>query len=443
MLSQFVNEPCTVRKRGQKRKKPIPSGPSVVMMEDTGVKGLVEHFATKCSTENSNPKRSRLEHTPNCYTPSIPRLTPLSRNKGPRPSPLQLMQLGSLTEAFEEKDGVSCFMGDAMDYFEAHKGPCPRGSGKSLADLELPGMDEYEKIMKRLNEKNQKWRDKILQKYRKDWPKWRQSLLSGFNLLFSGVGSKKRFLQKFSSEMLELEGPVVLINGYFPKITVKMILNTLSATLKIGGSSDSYKHAEMICEAMNLKDAVVPRLFVHLNNIDGKPLGQRESQQVLSRLAVHPKIHFLASIDHLNAPLLWDRGMLENFSWLRIEIPTYQPYSAETAFEASLVTGDQSTQRAKGINHVLDSLTPNHCEILMILGEQIVDEGKTEGLTFQEYFRLCEDNVLVSTDVEFRQHLDEMMTHDLIHTKKGSKGTEKYIIPYNEEIIMEHILSRG
>merc|ERR1719450_1790311 len=125
-----------------------------------------------------------------------------------------------------------------------------------------------------------------------------------------------------------------------------------------------------------------------------------------------------------------------------MEIPTYLPYTAETAFESPLVAGDQSSQRAKGINHVLDSLTPNNCDILTILAEQMVNEAKTEGLSFQEYFRLCENDMLVNTDVEFRQHLDEMLTHDLVVIKKTSKGTSKYVIPYKEEIIRQNIMAR-
>ena len=47
-------------------------------------------------------------------------------------------------------------------------------------------------------------------------------------------------------------------------------------------------------------------------------LRNEESQAALAELAASPVIHFAASIDHVNAPLMWDVGLAEKFNWVRV-----------------------------------------------------------------------------------------------------------------------------
>lgn len=52
-------------------------------------------------------------------------------------------------------------------------------------------------------------------------------LRGGFNLLFHGLGSKKHVLTAFARQWLT-DGPVVVVNGYFPQITVKTVLDQIT-----------------------------------------------------------------------------------------------------------------------------------------------------------------------------------------------------------------------
>ena len=55
----------------------------------------------------------------------------------------------------------------------------------------------------------------------------------------------------------------------------------------------------------------------------------------------------MASVDHVNAPLLWDKGTAAAFSWLYQELTTYIPYCVETARIQPLLTADRhSTSQA-------------------------------------------------------------------------------------------------
>lgn len=55
-----------------------------------------------------------------------------------------------------------------------------------------------------------------------------------------------------------------------------------------------------------------------------------ECQAVLGKIAATPDIHVVASIDHVNAPLLWDKCAAARFNWLYQELTTFMPYNVET-----------------------------------------------------------------------------------------------------------------
>lgn len=68
-----------------------------------------------------------------------------------------------------------------------------------------------------------------------------------------------------------------------------------------------------------------------------------EAQQLLAELARCPAIRLLASMDHVNAPLLWDRRTAARFNWLHFDVTTYAPYHAEAQEMPSLLIGRRCT----------------------------------------------------------------------------------------------------
>ncbi len=80
--------------------------------------------------------------------------------------------------------------------------------------------------------------DKIIEKFEKYFEQWNMQLRNGFNLLFYGIGSKRKLVSKFAAECLTFsnsnsmdEGkkfhgsgiPVIAIDGYKPKINLKTV----------------------------------------------------------------------------------------------------------------------------------------------------------------------------------------------------------------------------
>lgn len=68
-------------------------------------------------------------------------------------------------------------------------------------------------------------------------------------------------------------------------------------------------------------------------------LRSSEAQGLLAELASMPNISLVASMDHVNTPLLWDKQMAARFDWLYFDVTNYTPYYFETANVPSLLVG--------------------------------------------------------------------------------------------------------
>lgn len=63
-----------------------------------------------------------------------------------------------------------------------------------------------------------------------------------------------------------------------------------------------------------------------------RPLPQlrnEDSQEALAELSASRYVHLVASMDHVNAPLMWDVRLSEKFNWLFHKTHTYKPYVEE------------------------------------------------------------------------------------------------------------------
>lgn len=150
---------------------------------------------------------------------------------------------------------------------------------------------EHERAVKSLNEE-----------YKTYFNKWLTLFDEGFTVLLHGFGSKRNLLQNFHKEKLA-ERHVIVINGFFPSLTVKDILDAIWVDLLEQSSTGGNPHetVNMIEDEMNKIPAL--HLFLIVHNIDGTMLRNAKAQSVLSRLASIKNLHMIGSIDHINTPL--------------------------------------------------------------------------------------------------------------------------------------------
>lgn len=142
----------------------------------------------------------------------------------------------------------------------------------------------------------------IMEEYHSYFSKWMCILNEGFNILLYGLGSKRQLLQKFHREILAQQ-TVLVVNGFFPSLTLKDVLDSITSEILDAGPSPGNPHeaVDMIEEEFEL----IPEthLFLIVHNLDGAMLRNVKAQAILARLARVPNIHMLASIDHINTPL--------------------------------------------------------------------------------------------------------------------------------------------
>jgi len=272
-------------------------------------------------------------------------------------------------------------------------------------------------------------------------------MYNGFSILLYGLGSKKRLIEDFCQHCLSSSCRVV-VNGYFPGLTVKQILSCLSSELL--GHSGSFKspteHAEFVTTTLGASAGkkAPEEVFLPIHNIDGPMLRNERAQTALSVLATSPHIHIVASVDHINAPLLWDQTKLSRFNWLWHDTTTFEPYQEETSYENSLLVRQSGSLVLSSLTHVMRSLTPNARRIFELLAKYQLEHKKEAersylGLSFSECYRKCRERFLVNSDLTLRAQLTEFRDHKLINSAKGTDGVEYLSIPIDDATLSQFI----
>ncbi|KAK7118955.1 hypothetical protein R3I94_020964 [Phoxinus phoxinus] len=329
------------------------------------------------------------------------------------------------------------------EYFEAHSSSKVLTSDRTLQKLHTPQLDR-ETLLRLLSENTPRYAEEIQQlnaKHEKNFQQWMMQMHMGFNIVIYGLGSKKLLLEKFCSSLLS-DCDHVVVNGFFPSITLKAILNSITADVfqHEGSFRNPGDQVDFIVTA--LREDPSNHVFLIVNNIDGPMLRGDRTQHALGQLAALPNMHLLASIDHINAPLIWDQAKMSMFNWLWYETTTYLPYTEETSYENSLLVHQTGALALSSLTHVLRSLTPNARGIFRLLAEfqlENKDNPAYTGLSFQDFYQRCRESFLVNSDITLRTQLTEFRDHKLIRTKKGADGVEYLLIPVDNGTLTDFL----
>ncbi|KAH8326197.1 hypothetical protein KR067_003297 [Drosophila pandora] len=281
----------------------------------------------------------------------------------------------------------------------------------------------------------------IMEEYRSYFPKWMCILNEGFNILLYGLGSKRQLLQSFHQEVLSQQ-TVLVVNGFFPSLTLKDVLDSIIGEILDAGVSPANPHeaVDMIEEEF----ALIPEthLFLIVHNLDGSMLRNVKAQAILSRLARVSNIHLLASIDHINTPLLWDQGKLSSFNFSWWDCTTMLPYTDETAFENSLLVQNSGELALSSMRSVFSSLTTNSRGIYMLIVKyQLKNKGNAtyQGMPFKDLYSSCREAFLVSSDLALRAQLTEFLDHKLVKSKRSVDGSEQLTIPIDNGLLQQFL----
>jgi origin recognition complex subunit 2 len=275
----------------------------------------------------------------------------------------------------------------------------------------------------------------LLNEYRAKFDKWMLLLHEDFNLVTFGLGSKKRLLQDFHRQMLAKKD-VIVVNGLFPSLTIKSVLDAITQGLldRDTGFVTVQEQVAFILSIMN-QTQQSEHIYLIVHNIDGPMLRSSMAQSIFSQLAAHPKIHLICSIDHINAPLIWDQRKTAKFNFVWFDTTTFLPYSEETVNASSFMVEQSGAPTLSSLNRVFESLNANARDIYLIVArfqvhalEDSEEASHYAGLMLSELYQKCREAFLVTSKAALKAQLTEFTDHKVI-SLKSTEGTEHVTIP--------------
>ncbi|CAM8911156.1 hypothetical protein QQ045_031397 [Rhodiola kirilowii] len=337
--------------------------------------------------------------------------------------------------------------GFSRNYFLAKElGGSSKKSANKLSDIDVVDEQELRAAAAEIEVKHEKEIKRLMDEYRSSYSYWLFELRCGFGLLMYGFGSKKELLEDFASTAL-VDYSVFVINGYLQTINIKQAVVALAELLseqlkgKRKTPSGNLTKAHQPFSVRTMDDLLAflngtnmeekdDFICVLIHNIDGPGLRDSETQQYLARIASCAHIRMVASIDHVNAPLLWDKKMVHTqFNWCWYHVPTYSPYKVEGMFFPMILAHGGTAQTTKTAALVLQSLTPNAQSVFKVLAEHQLAHPDEEGMPVNDLYTTCREQFLVTSQVTLNSHLTEFKDHELVKTRRHSDGQDCLHIP--------------
>ncbi|XP_026737065.1 origin recognition complex subunit 2 isoform X2 [Trichoplusia ni] len=326
------------------------------------------------------------------------------------------------------------------NYFMMHSSKKIATSDHTLARLKNLNIDENEAENIELSSEHKSCIDNLCQTHKQLYNKWLYVMSENFNIILYGIGSKRSLLQQFQKQKLK-EFPSIVVNGFFPSLTIKSILETIVIDLLENSSVPSN-----IGDIVNLIDTQLTEnqmdLFLIVHNIDGTMLRNSKAQSTLASLSQIKNVHTIATIDHINAPLLWDHNKLSKFKFTWWDVTTFMPYIEETSYENSLMTHRSGALQLSSLKSVYQSLTSNAKGIFKIIIEYQLENQKQahyQGLPFKDLYSKCREQFLVSSDLALRAQLTEFLDHKLVKMKRTYDGSENLVIPIDNVLLQQFL----
>lgn len=288
-------------------------------------------------------------------------------------------------------------------------------------------------------------RKKLAMHNKSAFDEWMFYLHEDYNILLYGLGSKRNLIHSFGNRMISGADKLV-INGFFPRASIKSILMSIcSQGIKLESHPlEVEEMCKLVCQHYSQPEH---HIYLLVHNIDGTALRAQRTQSVLSRLAATCGIHIVASIDHINASLIWEQRIALNFNWLSFDATTFEPYSEETNNECSMALASGQGVAGgglvlSGLLHVTESLTRNARACFRILVEDQLEGGEgdaNEGMSFSELYRRCREKFIVNSELTLRAHLTEFIDHKLLTMRKNQDGGDSLHLALSRATLCEYL----
>lgn len=319
-------------------------------------------------------------------------------------------------------------------------------SNNTLSQLKTPRLQQ-DMLLKLLDDVDAPHHEPISQlsnAHRSYVEQWLFSLWEGYNILLYGLGSKRHILHALQQDVLS-NSNVLIVNGFFPGVTIKNVVDDiLTEILDVKDIPANLLECVDMIEYIQSKKNSEP-IYLLVNNMDGASFRNDRAQATFSHLAQMPKVHLIASIDHINAPLLWDQAKLRRFNFIWWDVTTFVAYVAETSYESSLLIQQSGALALSSLNSVFKSLIPNAKKVFLLIAKNQLDNAKNQsfsGISFHDLYWKCRSAFLASSDRVLRAQLTEFLDHHLLKGRRGTDGVETLMIPIESGILSQFLESQ-
>jgi origin recognition complex subunit 2 len=325
-------------------------------------------------------------------------------------------------------------------YFFENNAANAKTSNNTLAGLVLLDHEEYFSLIRNYRDPHEPELRYLTRMHERSFPQWLYELNEGFNICLYGYGSKRQLVLDFAeyasnppSQHLDsksaaatngdLNRKIIIVNGYTPSLTPRVLLSTLTTTL-----SQTYRPASTVASflaTLNHAEHEQNTLLLLVNSIDAQSLRRPSTQSLLATLASHPRISILATADHPNFPLLWDSSTRGTFNFLFHDTTTFQPYvvEADPVDDVNELLGRSGRRIGgkEGVGFVLKSLPEKAKNLYRVLiGEQLaaMDESGIDERVVEDLDENDEDG---PANASRRKAIDGGVEYRLLYQKASEE----------------------
>lgn len=399
----------------------------------------------------------------------------LKLNLNPNFKPTKLPKSDNNDQTSDEQSEIYFFDGFEGFIDQTKILKTDKRSKNSMSSAPSISRDEYNILSQLSNDIFHRSSTKAVQKIHETlFQQFTFELLQGFTLLFYGIGSKKKFLESFAFNFLSMKIallqnpdiqkddpciPVFVMNGY--TTLSKNIFLDIFKILVEGETIDDQGQSNYWDNRIDLqmdrlskyfkKRPPTVKMILLIHNLDGPSFRREHFQTRMSILAQIKQICVVASVDHIQAPFLWDHFRAQSFNFVYHDITNFEPYIVETVQTDNAIdfSKDSGTLfNANGAKYVLESLTDNSKRMYKILLQLLMgqinakNESKprakssslnkiTPGIEFSELFKTCTEQFVVSSEMGLRTILSEFIDHKMAVNTKNKMGKEIINVKYS------------
>ncbi|KAK9481408.1 origin recognition complex subunit 2-domain-containing protein [Lipomyces japonicus] len=358
-----------------------------------------------------------------------------------------------LEQTFQAEDEV--VLDGADGYFEQHSTRAAI-SHNSVSKIKAISRQQYFVAVNEIESVNHEQKHALLSLHTKQFHQWSFEISQGYNILLYGLGSKRSILLSFAEKAFA-DSYVLVINGYNPSTSLKEVSQALQKLVPGLNSTNSFKPMNKTGdESPSSLPTNNTKVIILIHNIDGESIRKDRDQLTISSWASHPNISVVASIDHINAPTLWDAAKLSSLQFIWHDATTFLPYTVETSFDDPLTAiagasglsgGGETGTSISGAKYVLESLTVNARGLFRVLIsnqlQEMIDRQENQpgdgdqngggirlngparfGMEFKTLYQRCAEEFIVTNELNFRTMLTEFYEHEMLASTKDLLGTE-------------------